>query len=91
MPAHFLLNHLFLHKYSKAAYPIPERTVRYMNLDKVVCNCLDITNGIIKEAVDSGANTLEEVENITGVGTMCGACCDDVQHLIDFFIAERDK
>ena len=61
-----------------------------MNLDKVVCNCLNVTNGMIKEAVDSGASTLEAVQDITGAGTVCGACCDNIQHLIDEFISERD-
>ena len=36
-----------------------------MNLDKVVCNCLNITNGDIKNAVYSGASTLEEVQEKT--------------------------
>lgn len=62
-----------------------------MNLDKVVCNCMSITNGDIKEAVDSGADTLEKVQEITGAGTACGVCCDDIQHLIDQFVAERDQ
>lgn len=62
-----------------------------MNLDKIVCNCLSITNGIIKEAVDSGANTLEEVQEITGAGTACGACIENVQHLIEHFKTERDS
>ncbi len=62
-----------------------------MNLDKIVCNCLDVTNGMIKDAVENGANTLEEVQEITGAGTVCGTCIDDVQRLIDYFVAERDK
>lgn len=62
-----------------------------MKLDKVVCNCLNITNGMIKDAVYSGANTLEEVQEATGASTVCGACLDDVERLVDFFIAERDK
>lgn len=62
-----------------------------MNLDKIVCNCLGVTNGMIKEAVDAGASTLEEVQSATGVGTVCGACMDDVRHLVEFFVAERDK
>ena len=62
-----------------------------MNLDKIVCNCLDVTNGMFKDAVENGANTLEEVQEITGAGTVCGACIDDVQRLIDYFVAERDK
>ena len=38
-----------------------ERKVCIMDMDKIVCNCYSITNGGIKEAVDNGATTLEEV------------------------------
>lgn len=62
-----------------------------MNLDKVVCYCLNITNGMIKDAVDSGASTLEEIQEKTGASTVCGACLDEVQNLVDFFVKERDK
>ena len=41
-----------------------------MNLDKVVCNCMNVTSGQIKEAVENGADTLEEVQQITGAGTV---------------------
>lgn len=60
-----------------------------MDLDKTVCYCMNVTNGIIKDAVESGASTLEEVQEITGAGTVCGACLDNVQHLIDQFVNER--
>lgn len=60
-----------------------------MNYDKIVCSCMGVTNGMIKEAVDNGATTLEEVQDETGAGTVCGACLDDVQHLIDQFVKER--
>lgn len=60
-----------------------------MNLDKIVCSCLGVTNGMIKDAVDSGANTLEEVQEITGAGTVCGACIEDVEHLVEQFVRER--
>lgn len=56
-----------------------------MDPDKVVCTCLNITNGMIKEAVENGAKTLEEVQEVTGAGTVCGVCLDDIQHLIDEF------
>ncbi|MCI8668112.1 MAG: (2Fe-2S)-binding protein [Lachnospiraceae bacterium] len=56
-----------------------------MDPDKVVCTCLNITNGMIKEAVENGAKTLEEVQELTGAGTVCGVCLDDIQHLIDEF------
>lgn len=61
-----------------------------MNLEKVVCNCLGVTNGIVKEAVENGASTLEEVQAATGAGTVCGACLEDVSRLVEFFVSERD-
>lgn len=61
-----------------------------MDLDKVVCECYGITNGMIKEAVEKGASTMEEVQEVTDVGTACGACIDDVQRLVDYFVTERD-
>ena len=29
-----------------------------MNMEKIVCNCMNVTNGAIKEAVDVGAISL---------------------------------
>ena len=52
---------------------------------------MSITNGNIKEAVYAGASTLEEIQEATGASTVCGQCADDIEHLIDFFTAERDK
>lgn len=62
-----------------------------MDLDKTVCYCMNVTNGMIKDAVDSGASTLEEVQEITGAGTVCGACIENVQHLIDELLNERQS
>ena len=62
-----------------------------MDSDKVVCNCLNVTNGMIKDAVYNGANTLEDVQKITGAGTACGACVDNVQHLVEQFVSERQN
>lgn len=59
-----------------------------MNLDKTVCYCMNVTNRKIKEAVEAGAVTLEDVQEITKAGTACKKCCDNLQHLIDFFISE---
>ena len=53
-----------------------------MNPDEVICSCLNITKGMIQEAVNNGAKTLEEVQEINEVGTVCGACIEDVKNLI---------
>ena len=52
---------------------------------------MSVTNGMIKDAVEAGATTLEEVQDATGAGTACGACLDNVQHLIDQFVSERNS
>lgn len=61
-----------------------------MDLNKIVCECFGITSGMIKEAIENGATTLEEVQEATDAGTACGACLDDVQRLVDYFTTERD-
>ena len=61
-----------------------------MDLEKIVCYCQNVTNGMIKEAVDAGASTLEEVQEETGAGTVCGGCVENVQHLVEEFVMERD-
>lgn len=60
-----------------------------MNLDKIVCSCMQITNGMIKEAVEAGATTLEEVQEATGASTVCGACLGDVERLVAQFVSEK--
>lgn len=56
-----------------------------MDLNEVVCTCLGVTKGAIKEAVEAGSHTLEEVQEATGAGTVCGACLDDIKQLIEEF------
>lgn len=56
-----------------------------MDLEKVVCNCMHITNGMIKNAVEDGATSLKKVQDATGAGTICGTCFEDIEHLIDEF------
>ena len=62
-----------------------------MNRDKVVCYCNKITNGMIKDAIDEGATTLEEVQEVTGAGTVCGACLENVENLVKAFLTEKES
>ena len=62
-----------------------------MNMDKVVCHCMNITNGMIKDAVEAGAKTLEDIQEETGATTVCGACLEDVQRLVDFFVSDQGE
>ena len=60
-----------------------------MDSERIICNCQAVTAGAIKEAVDSGADTVEEVQGITGAGTVCGACLEEVEKLVKSLIAQR--
>ena len=57
-----------------------------MDLDKIACRCFDITNGMIKNAVDCGATTIEDVVKATRIGNACGICLNDLQRRIDYFL-----
>lgn len=57
-----------------------------MDLEKVVCFCCNVTNGMIKEAVEEGAKTVDDIQAITGAGTICGGCLDNIEHLLDEFV-----
>lgn len=72
-------------------HPIYRKDGVFMDFDKIVCNCQSVTNGMIKSAVDAGASTLEEVQDATGAGTVCGACIEDIEHLIEQFVKEREQ
>lgn len=62
-----------------------------MKSDKIICNCMNVTDSMIKEAVNAGANTLEEVQSATGAGNVCGVCLDEVERYVEAFIKERDN
>lgn len=59
-----------------------------MDFNKTVCFCMSVTSGMIKEAVEAGAKTLEEVQAATGAGTVCGSCLEDVRRLVEEFTKE---
>lgn len=67
------------------------RMVYKMDMDKIVCNCNSVTAGMIKEAVEEGADTLEAVQEKTAAGTVCGACLSEVEQLVEQFNAECGK
>lgn len=56
-----------------------------MSLDKTVCVCTGVTNQMIKDAIDNGAKTLEDVQRETNAGTVCGGCLEEIQKAVDCF------
>ena len=53
-----------------------------MNRDQIICPCLDITAGQIMDAYKEGAKSVEAIKEVTGAGTACGACLDEIEELI---------
>lgn len=49
----------------------------------IVCNCFEISEEEIREAVKNGAHTVDEVGEATQAGTGCGACQPRIQEIID--------
>lgn len=52
------------------------------DMNEIICHCLNVSAGDIKNAMDDGAKTYEEVQEITQCGTGCGSCEEDVRALI---------
>lgn len=53
-----------------------------MNRDDIVCNCMEVTAGEIMDAIGNGAKTVEDVQEATGAGTVCGGCISDIEQLL---------
>jgi nitrogen fixation protein NifU and related proteins len=52
---------------------------------KIVCQCMNITDHDIEEAVLEGARTYYEVQERTKLGTVCGQCKDEAELLLEKF------
>ncbi len=51
--------------------------------DKIICDCTQVTQGQIEEAIKAGAKTVEAIGDKTGAGTICGVCVDKIEEIID--------
>jgi NAD(P)H-nitrite reductase large subunit len=54
-----------------------------MEEDIEICNCLGIMKSeIVKAIKDKGLQTLEEVQDETNAGTVCGTCIPDIEDIL---------
>jgi len=51
----------------------------------VICQCLNITDRDIEDAVKQGARTWEDLQNKTKIGTVCGNCKGKASELLHEF------
>lgn len=55
-----------------------------MAQDEIICNCNEIYRSEIVNAInEKGLKTVEEVGEVTGAGTICGGCIDDIQAILN--------
>lgn len=54
-----------------------------MNEDEIICNCIGTTVKDIMDAMNNGAKTIEDIEELTQAGTVCGACVADIEALME--------
>jgi nitrogen fixation NifU-like protein len=52
---------------------------------KVICQCMNITDHDIEDAVLEGARTYFELQEHTKLGTVCGQCKDEAEVLLEKF------
>jgi nitrogen fixation NifU-like protein len=53
--------------------------------ERVVCQCMNITDQEIEHAVLEGARTFNDLQEMTKVGTGCGECTDEVMQLLEAY------
>lgn len=57
--------------------------------NKVVCGCFNVTEQDIRNAVNGGAKSFEEVQAITKVGTGCGGCIVKNEDLVNELLIRK--
>ena len=53
-----------------------------MSANRVICACNDVTYLDIRKAMIAGARTLEEIQEATGAGSICGTCVEDIEEIL---------
>ena len=54
-----------------------------MSDDRIICACQGIDVATIKKAIAEGAETVDDIMESTGAGTVCGACIDEIAEIIE--------
>ena len=55
--------------------------------NQVVCGCFNVTVQDLVKAIENGANSFEEVQAVTKVGTGCGKCVESNKALVSQLLA----
>lgn len=58
---------------------------------RLVCQCMNVSDGEIENAVLEGARTYIELQERTKLGTVCGQCKDEAIRLLEKYIIKHFK
>ncbi|RLD65696.1 MAG: (2Fe-2S)-binding protein [Bacteroidetes bacterium] len=51
--------------------------------DNIICNCMDVSEHEIVDAIkNKEAISVQDIMDITGAGTGCGSCVDDIDDIL---------
>ncbi len=56
---------------------------------RIICQCMNVTDHEIEEAVLEGARTYYELQEHTKLGTVCGQCKDEAEKLLGDYIKKH--
>lgn len=62
-----------------------------MDDEVVVCMCMNVTVKDIKDAILAGDETFQEMQDRTGLGTVCGVCIDEGETIFTQLKTELKK
>jgi NAD(P)H-nitrite reductase large subunit len=57
-------------------------TALLIPVNRIICHCKQVSYGDIRIAMVNGARTLEEIQKLTGAGTECGNCTEDIKKIL---------
>ncbi len=55
----------------------------------IICECMNVTDHEIEEAVLEGARSFYELQEVTKISTTCGKCQDKATELLSKYVAEH--
>lgn len=53
-----------------------------MGANRVICHCMNVDYLAIRKAMIAGARTVEEIQDMTGAGTVCGGCIGEIEKIL---------
>lgn len=53
-----------------------------MGENRIICKCKNVDYIGIRKAMIAGARTLDEIKEMTGAGTGCGGCTEEIEEIL---------